>query len=331
MYKKILTFGIIFFLLFIIFNSSAISNKFVKNENIVGFSFRKIFTESPLITVTWEDLEEPIIPNTKAIRIKLQTTLKLTGPWASFVKRSALLRNKAIPLTLEIIGTELGVDATLENYLLDIKLGDDTPLESTLIVTVDEDAPANTVGTVRIRATSDPISGLLFGIKRGVREFEVGFVIGYWPLIILALPEGNDFKIPPLRHTKIPIEIENLGNAVTYVAIEIIDIPKNWNITFPDSIAISSPAFGEVNEKEIEISVKPPKDFSRNTIKISITPSLLGDPSQQGQTETLTLKFKNDGSYKEDTPEFLLIIIVIIVIILIILGSLFTIRRYFKK
>jgi hypothetical protein len=329
MYKKILTFGIIFFLLFLVFSPSAISNEFVENENIVNSSFRTIFAASPLITVTWEELEEPVIPNTKAIRIPLKISYELIGRYKKWI--SGRLSNEVIPIELSITDQDEGVDATLENNLFDIKVGENTPWISYLTVTVNEDIQFNTVGTVKITATSEEISGLFFTlVEEGERTFEVAFVIGHWLVISPELPEGSYFKIPPLSQTRIPIDIENLGNAVTYVAIEIIDIPKNWDITFPSGVQLASPISGEKYKKEINIHIKSPKDFSRNTISISITPILLGDPSNQGQTEIITFTFKNDGSYKEDTPVFLIIIIVII-IILIILGSLFIIRRYSTK
>jgi len=199
--------------------------------------------------------------------------------------------------------------------------------------TVNEDVPANTVGNVQIKATSEEISGLFFTlVEKGERSFDIGFVIGYLPVIALKTPEGVNFEIPPLSHTRIPIKFENLGNGHTLVAIEIIDKPKNWDINFPSSLRIGSPAFGEVNKKEINISVSPPKDFSHDTIKISITPSLLGDPSNKGKTEIIIFTFKNDGTYKEDIQDFLLIIIVIIIVsILIVLGLIFVKRKYFTK
>jgi len=329
MCKKILTFGIIFFLLFLIFSPSAISNEFVENENIVDSSFRTIFAASPLITITYEELEEQVIPNTKAIRIPLNISYELIGRYARWQLRR--LRREVIPIELSIIEQSEGVDATLENNLFDIKLGTNEPWVSYLTVTVNEDIQFNTVGNVKIKATSGEISGLFFTlVEEGERTVDVGFVIGYWPVISLTIPEGVNFDIPPLSHTKIPINIENLGNGRTYVAIEIIDIPKKWNITFPSSLVMGSPVSGENYEKEIYIYVKPPKDFSRKTINISITPSLLGDPSNKGQTEIITFTFKNDGSYKEDTP-LLTIIILAIIIMLIFLSLLFIKRKYFTK
>ncbi len=330
MWKKILTFGIIFFLIFLIFSPSALSNEFIKSENIVGTSFRTIFAASPLITITYEELEERVIPNTKAIRIPLQISFEFTGRYEKWI--SERLKNEVIPIELSITDQSKGVDATLENNLFDIKLGINTPWVSYLTVTVNEDIQFNTIGTVEIKATTEEISGLFFTlVEKGEQTFDIGFVIGYWPVISSTTPKGNNFEIPPLNHTKIPIEIVNLGNGPTYVSIDIIDIPKNWNIKFPTSIVIGSSVSGENYEKEIYIDVKPPKDFSRQTINISITPSLLGDPSNQGQTEIITFIFKNDGSYKEDTPLIIIIIVVIIVIILTFLGIILIKRKYFTK
>jgi uncharacterized membrane protein len=328
MCKKILIFGIIFFLIFLIFSPSTLSQEFIENEKIVSSSFRTIFAASPLITITYEELEEPIIPNTKTIRIPLKISYELTGRYATRQLRK--LRNEVVTIELSITDQEEGVDANIENSLFDIKIGSNDIFTTNLIVTVNENIQANTVGTVKIIAKSEEISGLFFTlVEKGEQTVEVGFVIGYWPVISSSLPEGSNFEIPPLRNTKIPIRILNLGNGPTYVAIEIIDIPKNWNITFPSSLQLPSAVSKENYEKEINIDVKPPKDFSRNTINISITPHLLGDPTNKGQTEIITFNFKNDGSYKEGTPIFLIILIVII--IMIILGLLLIIRKYYTK
>ena len=331
MYKKILTFGIIFYLLFLIFSPSAISNRFVENENIVGSSFRSKFAASPLITITYENLKEPIIPNTKTTRIPLKISFELTGRYEKWISKR--LSEEVVPIALSITDHDRGVDANLENSLFDIKIGSNDIHTAILTVTVNEDIPANTVGNVEITATSDEISGLFFKlVEKGERSFDIGFAIGYWPGIVLKTPKGVNFEIPPRSNTRLPIKFENLGNGPTLVAIEIIDKPKNWDINFPSNIQLASPISGENYEKEINISVNPPKDFSHDTIRISITPSLLGDPSNKGQSEIIIFTFKNDGTYKEDIQDFLLIIIVIIILsILIVLGLIFAKRKYFTK
>jgi len=304
--KTGIIFGILLLSLFTVFATSASAG---------------LFNATPLITVTYPEQNENVVPNTKALRIKLQTTFELVGPLASFVKNSPLLQDTTVPITLNIMNTELGVDAALENALFDIKLGVNTPFESTLTVTVNQDIQANTVGTVKIRAKSDPITGFLLGVKGGAREFDVGFIIGYWPVISPTTPKGTFQEIGPLDTADFTIDIENLGNAQTYVAIELLDVPEDdWSISMPSSVQLASAVgtSGSGTSKTVHITVKPPYGFGlHNELKpfrVKLTPSLLGDSSQVGQYEIITFNVQSVGMSPGIGYEIPLIVSVLVII-----------------
>jgi hypothetical protein len=281
-----------------------------------------IFNADPLITVTYPEQDENVVPNTKALRIPLETTFELYGPLASFVRASPLLQDSVVPITLNIIGpNELGVDATLENNLFDIKLGVNTPWVSYLTVTVNEDIQFNTVGTVKIKAISDPVSGFLLGVKGGSREFDVGFVIGFWPVISPEIPKGNFQEIGPLDTADFTIDIENLGNAVTYVAIELLDVPEDeWSISMPSSVHLASAvgASGSGTSKTVHLKIKPPYGFGlhneRKSFRVRLTPSLLGDPNQAGQSEEIVFTVQSVGMSPGVGYEIPLIVSVLVII-----------------
>jgi len=313
--KTGIIFGILLFSLFTVFAPSASAG---------------LFNADPLITPTYPQEEENVVPNTRALRIPISTSFELTGILASFILASPLLKDITIPITLNILNTELGVDATLENNLFDIKLGTNEPWVSYLTVTVNEDIQFNTVGSVKIRATSDEISGFLLGIKKGTREFDVGFVIGYWPVISPETPKGNFQEIGPLETADFTIDIENLGNAVTYVAIELLDVPEgDWIISGPSSVRLASAvgASGAGTSKTVHITVKPPYGFGlhneRRSFKVKLTPSLLGDPSQTGQSEIINFSVQSVGVSPGIGYE-----IPLIVSVLVIIGFIF---YFFKR
>lgn len=330
MYKKISTFIIMFFMLSLILSPTALSNENAENESITRFGFRSIFAAYPLIYITRERPDELAIPNSGVLDININITFRLLGIFALWHERK--LRNRVVEVKLSIDEKPDWCDATLTDDLVEMKIGETEPFQSSLLVTVTEQAPAFKQAKVTIRAKSNEIRGLFFIIvNEGEWTYTIPFEVGYWPVISCRLPEGNSMEIPPLNNTKIPIKLENFGNGPTRVNIEIIDIPKNWNLTYPKDIILGSPALGEENKKEIKIIVKSPKDFSRETIKISFTPSYVGKPGLQGQTEIITLTLKNDGSLEEEGFDITLLIIIVVAIILIILVSIFLKRTHLKN
>jgi len=100
MCKKILIFGIIFFLIFLIFSPCTLSNEFIENEKIVSSSFRSKFAASPIITLSYEKLEEEVIPNNTSIQIPLKISYEIFGQYANWQLRR--LRNEVVHIELSI-------------------------------------------------------------------------------------------------------------------------------------------------------------------------------------------------------------------------------------
>lgn len=328
MLKKILIILIIFLFIGLIFNTNALSSEITNIENNEeGFSLRKIFAAAPLIIVDYEPQDENVIPNSEVLDIPLNVSCTLTGLFAN--RQTRRLRSRPIEIELSIVEKPDWCDASIANPTVSILPDDTEPAKARLTLTVTEQAPAFQQGTVKIKATNKEISGIFFTrITKEEFEYDISFEIGY--LMKLNYTTNNTLmEIPPINETNIPIKIKNLGNGDTTVLIEIKDMPEKWNITYPPSVTLASPISDEENEKEINIKVKPPKDFSIETITVSLTSHYSGSPEIEGQTENLQIVLKNDGSYKEEGGfDITLPIIIIVVIILVIIIFIFLKQKY---
>ena len=330
MFKKILNILIIFSFIGLIFSTNALSNEIANVENNEeGFSLRNIFAAAPLIIVEYGPQEENVIPNSDVFDIPLNVSCTLTGPFAN--RQTRKLRSRPIEIELSIVEKPDWCDASIVNPTVNVIVDEAEPSKSRLTLTVTEQAPAFQQGTVKIRATNQEIKGIFFTrITKEEFDYDISFEIGYFPKLNYTT-NNTLMEVPPLNETNIPIKIKNLGNGVTKVLIEIKDLPENWNITYPTSVTLASPISGEENEKEVNVKVKPPKDFSTETITISLTSHYLGNPEIEGQTGNLQIVLKNDGSYeKEEGFDITLPIIIIVVIILIIIILIFLKQKGFQ-
>lgn len=268
--------------------------------------------------------KQNIVPNSGVLEIPLITTFQLYGPFASLLRAFSLLKETAIKITLTVDYTPDYCEAVIINPQVELSMDPSTePRQSRLSLTITEQAPAFTQGKVRIKAISEEQPSLLFSIKEGEFVSEVPFEIGYWPVISHDEPRGNLMEIGPLETADFPITIENLGNGPTYVAIELIDIPKgDWSVNIADSVQLGSAITGVGTSKTVHLIVKPPYGFGihneRQNFKVKLTPSYLGSPDLVGQEMTLTFNVQNVGFSPGIGYEIPSIIAVFVVIGLVI-------------
>jgi hypothetical protein len=137
---------------------------------------------------------------------------------------------------------------------------------------------------------------------------------------LLIETNATTFEIPPLEETEIPINITNLGNGKTTVTSEITEASAELNAS------ITSESDFDIDElKQIMLTVEPDENFTEEEITLEFTPHYMTNSSLKGQTYTLTLVLKNDGSLEEEDNGFqipgfeILAFIAAIVICLIIL------------
>ena len=97
--------GVLLISLFAVFSSSASA---------------RIFKVDPLIKIIRDRPEENVIPNAGLLDIDLTVTFALSGPFATTVEQSSLLKGTAIGIHLEVLedSTSNWIDATLTDDLL---------------------------------------------------------------------------------------------------------------------------------------------------------------------------------------------------------------------
>ncbi len=273
----------------------------------------------PLIIVTYPPQDENVIPNSGVLDIVLETTLDLTGPWRSFVEESPLLSGSPIQIRLKVESSPPWCDASIANPTVSIPLDEIEPRESRLTLTVTEQAPAFQQGTVIVSATSVALPGLLFTITEERYDYDISFEIGYWPVITFEHQKGTLMEIGPLDTADFPIEIENLGNGLTYVMIEPIDIPGgDWSINIASSVMLASSVGGEAGAtKTVHLTIKPPYGFGFHkdieTFKVKFTPYAIGT-DLVGTPEIITFNVQSVGMSPGVGFEIPLIVSVFVII-----------------
>ncbi len=288
----------------------------------------------PLINMTYPKQEEALIPNSGVLDIPLSTTFALTGPFASFVEKRSLLRKKGLNIELNVTGTQDWCEASISNPLAQFSIKDIEPYESTLSITITEQAPAFTQGVVTISANSERLRGFIFNIEEETVEYDISFIIGYLSVVSYEMPNGTSAEIQQSDTADFKIDITNLGNGPTKVEIELIDVSEEeWDINIPSTVLLSSATNGGDKKSEsVHLRIKPKKSSDwnneRETFKVKFTPSYMGKPELVGQQEIITFNVQKIGNIDEEESVNNFLIILIVAIILIILILIILKRRY---
>ena len=158
-------------------------------------------------------------------------------------------------------------------------------------ITIDHRAPAFELSYYKIVGASICVKGS-FGFFNWIHgsegEEEFPFVPDYLPLIHVT-PETTYLEIPPGQMGKLNIPIENLGNGLTLVKSEIIEIPSPdwWVYIQPETVL----DVGE--EKEASLFIMPPENFTGfELIHLTFTPCYYYDPDNpelQGNPYPITI------------------------------------------
>jgi hypothetical protein len=134
--------------------------------------------------------------------------------------------------------------------------------------------------------------------------------------------------IPPLKETKIPINITNNGNGQSRVRIDISDLNK-WNITLDqEEITVD---IGET--KQVKLSVTPPEGFKNNTIPLTFIPvSTVEDVDElflEDDNVVFDIVLIYDHSLDNDELDFTMILTIalIIIIVIVLLAIIFKKRK----
>lgn len=236
---------------------------------------------------------EPIKPYGGVYFFPFNVSYKVSGMFAKIITR--WFQGRAI-MTIELSIQEIPEWASITVSHNTVHCDIDTYWEICeedpyIMMTIDERAPAFELSYYKIVGASDSIKGP-FGFLTWIRslesEEEFPFVPDYLPLISIT-PETAYIQIPPGQMGELNFSIENLGNGLTLVKSEIVEIPSPdwWVYIQPETVL----DVGE--EKELSLFIIPPEDFTgNNLIKIIFTPCYYYDPNNpelQGTPQTFVI------------------------------------------
>lgn len=305
--------------------------KSVKIGIIMGillFSVFAVFTPStsakalvatPIITVTPDKSGQIVVPNSAGMNVTLTTTLTLTGPLSSFIQSSTLLSGSSISVTLTAQENYDWIDASITGQPAVFKVSEvGKPYKSSLSLTITQKAQAFTQGKVTIIATSSQVQGGLFSIESVTQNFEVPFVIGYWPVINAQKSEGVFKQIGPLDTADFTIDLQNMGNGYTLVSIEVVESPGgDWSCAIDSSVHIQPDS-----SQTVHLRIKPPHGFgfqdTTRTFKVKITPSCVGQSGLVGTPEVITFTVQSVGFSPGSGFEIPLIVTILVVLFVVI-------------
>ena len=235
-----------------------------------------------------------------------------------------LHRNRQVNIKLELVKWSPWSTPTLTQGTLTTSVKDEEQtLHANINLKVDIDAPAFGSGFVTVRVTV-PKVGM---IEKYENEFTIEFDPAYVANIDIEFSQGKEIEISPYNATVIPIEITNLGNGITTVKTEIVNISEKWNVSISDVPDVMIEVGGTV---QTSLTVRVDHKFTEETIKLKFTPAFSEEATCAGEPFVTSIVFINDGSYKEedfDIDTNLLFGIIFIIILLLIFALILKKRR----
>ncbi len=265
---------------------------------------------------TANDTQEPLVPRGEMRQLELKIEYYVTAGPVGKALFNLLYNNRQVNIRLEIVEKSSWCTASLAKSTVHATTSMDHREYSTYLnIQVDDDAPAYSLGYIKIKATVDAIGP----IDAFVEEFDLNFQPAYLPMINNELTEGNSKKIAPLGTAVFPIEIENMGNARTKVFLNVENIPEGWIAIVTDEVTIDE---GKGSKATAYLTIKPPKGFgyhyNEESIRVSLTPARAENIQDKGAKTYVTVIVESRGF---STPGFESIIFI---------GALLAVAMIFK-
>jgi hypothetical protein len=270
----------------------------------------------------------PIVPGDEIRPIPFIITYGINS--AGFFPKLAnlflsLFKGRQVNIGLELVEWSPWCTPTLTQGTLTTSVAaEEQTLNANINLRVHIDAPAFGSGFVKVRVTV-PKLGM---IEKYENEFTFEFDPAYVANIDIEFSQGKEIEISPYNATVIPIEITNLGNGITKVKTEIVNISEKWNVSISDVSDVMIEVGGTV---QTSLTVISDHKFSEETIKLKFTPAFSEEETYAGEPFVTSIVFINDGSYKEeedfDIDTNLLFLIIFVIILLIIFSLILKKRR----
>ena len=207
-----------------------------------------------------------------------------------------LIENIEIFIQLFVVETPEWCDATISpSYISVYPKTDWNSNNATLRVKVYDTARPDSLGKIAIKAK---VQG--FGaVKGGLFQENVSFTPGYLPLIKITANSETHKEVTPGEPANFVLELENLGNGITYVDTEVLNPPKDWTIGIESNILLNSKLISDDTKETTMISIVPPSDFGYHyetqIINIAFTPTYFKNASINGSEHIVSFIVKSRG------------------------------------
>jgi len=244
--------------------------------------------------------QQIVEPLGSPIYIPIKVSYLVSGVFAPFVAKLFSSRGIPVMIELSIEDAPKWCTAVITPGVISTDVSTSyRSTNATLVISVNENAPAFMQSKVRIKMHARPLQGFLFEVGEVEFSDEVPFTPGYSPVISFTTPQGNFKEISPGSTAKFNINIENLGNAKTEVTFKILSHPKGWSPNIISAVVLGAKNLGEETTMTVPFVVQPPYNFGyhneRQSFQVSLTPAYYRDPTLVGREYVLTFVVQNRG------------------------------------
>ena len=267
-----------------------------------GDKFKEFFAANLVIGVDFNKTAayEPLLPVDRVKQIEVYVSTDLSGlyvddMWYIEEINTNAYENQSIFGNIKVNNTPSWCTATVFpnlNVPLNIKK-DGFSREVTLVIAVDEDAPAFSQEEIELEITV----GNIGSIVGGTYTRKIQFIAGYLPLLDFNIPEKTK-SISPGEIADFQMNVENLGNAKTLLNIDVLDKPEGWTIGVPDKVEIN-------DSSTIILNVQGPISFGyhdeKESIRLKMVPAHFENTSVTGEEYIVSFIIQSRGF---STPGF---------------------------
>ena len=303
MYKIIKRYGciiLLFLIIFVLYVPCASSlGQIYECESIIEIDYDK------------DMLNKPLLPVNMTITVPVQVKYFVEGFLAKYVSQVYTDMGIYAFVYPEIAKTPEWCEASVSpSFLLLPATTDGVISEINLTIKINRNAHAFDKGDISIKFFVERMGAVL----NATYIKNVSFTTGYLSLLKVNTLGSSISSIDPDSTANFDIEIENIGNAKTYLTTRIVDMPEGWTVNLPSELILGAGTIGEETKKTIRLSVKPPYSFGYHneaeTVTVALKPSYFNDKSISGEEYYIKFLIKNKGF---STPGFELIYLLILI------------------
>jgi len=294
--------------------------------NVRAAPLDSIYECRPFVKIEYNKTlaQKPIIPYDEPRKIPITVNVKIIGAYPDIVADSIGDGMVSLIVDASIESVSEGCYASINPPLLKFNVSDEyESANATLSFTIDRYFPSGSLKNVKINISCRRLGGATTLVKPEKFIKEIPFIVDYIPQLSFSYPEGTVKSVAPKDMVNFPIEIENWGNAVTDVNVEIADIPDGWSANIIKNLTLKTNLFGGDSKETVLLTVKPPINFGyhedRAIIKVKMTPVEYNKTENVGESSYLYFVIQSTGFSTpgfETITTFLAIILIFLPIIL---------------